>query len=221
MEIRRGLPSDYDVMLNHVVQSFREANPGHLRFEHLFPDVISASPEMMGYWRFAFIDGEMAAGIELIPRHIKIGDSEFTSGGIGNVHCWQKYRQTGCFSALLNRIIEDMNQEGWGLGLLGGDRTRYGNYGWEPAGEVRRFNVSSRTVRFENQEPAPSVTAFRDYTGDDEDAKKMWQAHLEKNVRCTRPTLEKFKLALARPGSVTYINETDDEGFAYVTVRNG
>ena len=78
MEIRRGLPSDYDVMLNHVVQSFREANPGHLRFEHLFPDVISASPEMMGYWRFAFIDGEMAAGIELIPRHIKIGDSAKT-----------------------------------------------------------------------------------------------------------------------------------------------
>ena len=85
MEIRRGLPSDYDVMLNHVVQSFRENNPGHFRFEHLFPDVINASPETMGYWRFAFIDGEMAAGIELIPRQMKIGAAEFTSGGIKSV----------------------------------------------------------------------------------------------------------------------------------------
>ena len=152
MEIRRGLPSDYDVMLNHVVQSFRENNPCHLRFEHLFPDVINASPETMGYWRFAFIDGEMAAGIELIPRQMKIGDAEFTSGGIGNVHCWQKFRKSGCFSALLNRIIEDMNQEGWGLGLLGGDRTRYGNYGWEPAGVARRMNLSSHIVRFEDLE---------------------------------------------------------------------
>jgi hypothetical protein len=83
------------------------------------------------------------------------------------------------------------------------------------------MNLSSHIVRFEDLGPAPSVTAFRDYTGDDEDAKKMWQAHMEKNVRCTRPTLEKFKLALARPGSVTYINETAEEGFAYVTVRSG
>ena len=143
IEIRRGKPSDYPVLLEQLVQSFRERNPSHQRFEVIFPDVVNPSAEAMEQWHLAFVDGKLAAGVELIPRNLKMGDAELSCGGIGNVHCWQPYRGTGCMSALLNHVIDDMNQKGWSLSLLGGNRARYGNFGWEYAGVMRMVSVTA------------------------------------------------------------------------------
>lgn len=221
IEIRRGKPCDYPVLLEQLVQSFRERNPCHQRFEVIFPDVVNPSAEAMEQWHLAFVDGKLAAGVELIPRNLKMGDAELSCGGIGNVHCWQPYRGTGCMSALLNHVIDDMNQKGWSLGLLGGNRARYGNFGWEYAGVMRMVSVTGDAVRFEEQVEAIHANELRDYQGSDEDAAKMWEVFKQKPTASVYDSVEAFKASRSRPGSVTYIDETEDTGFSYISVKPG
>lgn len=219
LEIRLGRPEDYTQLMDQVAQSFREKNPGHPRFEPLYPDVIGNDEERMSHWRLAFIDGKMAGGIEIIPQELNLDGVKVSVGGIGNVHCWQPYRKSGCMSALLERCVADMTSAGTMISLLSGDRIRYGHYGWEIAGAQRRLYLTAGMRRHETLHPAAHCCDFRDYRGDEADAAKMLAVYNEKKAHSTRSSVEEFRHVLGRPNIVTYINEDESTGYAYVTVR--
>ena len=41
-DLRLGIPTDFPLVMDRVVASFRERNPVHPRFEDLYPDSVSA-----------------------------------------------------------------------------------------------------------------------------------------------------------------------------------
>ncbi|MBN2450204.1 MAG: GNAT family N-acetyltransferase [Lentisphaeria bacterium] len=217
-DIRPGTEADFDIVMDRVVVSFRERNPGHLRFEELYPDV--ARSEAMPQWRLAFLDGQLAAGLQLVPRPFVAAGSVRLSGmGLGNVFCYPPFRNRGLMSTLLRSCIEEMERERVPVCLLGGDRSRYGNYGWEHAGMDRSLTLAAGVSRFL---PAAQVSAveIRDWRGDPGDALRLLECYAALPYRTERTAAE-FGRVLRRPGHVVWICERTDRGFGYVVVRGG
>mgnify|MGYP001263676930 CR=1 FL=1 len=215
-EIRLGTPQDFAEVMERVVISFRERNPVHARFEELFPD--SVMPETIGQWRLALVDGVIAGGIQLVPRaFVAARDVRLPGMGLGNVFCYPPFRKRGLMGALLERCIADMQGDGVGLCLLGGDRTRYGNYGWEHAGCERGLTLASGVTRFEAGSPV-SAADLRVWNGDPGELGRILEAYSALPYRTER-TLAECGRVLRRPGQVVWICEQPDAGFGYASVR--
>ena len=216
MQIRLGTPADFPAVMDRVVTSFRAGNPGHLRFEGLYPD--SVSPGAMHEWRLAFIDDELAGGIQLVPRDLRIaGTVDLPSMGLGNVFCYPANRGQGVMSALLKRCIADMRELGIAICLLGGDRTRYGHFGWEHCGTQRRLSLSRGIKRHADFSPV-SVLDLRTWRGDEADTARMFAAYHALPYHCARSP-ELFAAVLQRPGQVVWLCDDPEFGFAYASVR--
>jgi len=216
--IRRGTAQDFTVVMERVVCSFRERNPGHPRFEDLCPDTIL--PETMDQWRLGVVDGQIVAGIQLVPRALVMANAVRLPGmGLANVFCYPPYRKQGQMGKLLERCIADMEAEGVGACLLGGDRTRYGNYGWEHAGSERALSLAAGVTRFAESVPVSGVS-LRTWNGDSGDLLRILEAYSRLPYRTERTAVECGRV-LRRPGQVVWICDQPDTGFGYLSVRNG
>lgn len=216
--IRRGTAQDFAVVMERVVCSFRERNPGHPRFEDLCPDTIL--PETMDQWRLGIVDDQIVAGIQLVPRAFVMANAVRLPGmGLANVFCYPPFRKQGQMGKLLEHCIADMAAEGIGACLLGGDRTRYGNYGWEHAGAERALTLAAGVSRFEASVPVPGVS-LRTWNSDPGDLLRVLEAYSRLPYRTERTAVECGRV-LRRPGQVVWICDQPDTGFGYLSVRNG
>ena len=215
-DTRLGTPQDHAVVMERVVTSFRERNPTHPRFEELYPDTVL--PETMDQWRLARVDGEIVAGIQLVPRAFVVaGEVRLPGMGLGNVFCYPPFRKHGLMSALLDRGNADMAQAGVGICVLGGDRTRYGNYGWEHAGAERALTLAAGVTRFEESRSVSAVD-LRVWNGDVGDLRCILAAYSALPYRTERSALECGRV-LRRPGQVVWICDRPETGFGYASVR--
>jgi predicted N-acetyltransferase YhbS len=216
MQIRLGTSSDFALVMDRVAASFRAGNPGHLAFEHLYPD--SVTPQTMPQWRLAFLGDELAGGIQLVPRSLRVaGRVDLPSMGLGNVFCYPTCRGQGVMSALLERCIADMRGLGTAVCLLGGDRTRYGHFGWEHCGTQLRLSLSRQVKRHDTFAPT-SVLDLRVWTGAPADTERISAAYHALPYHCARSAAS-FAPVLQRPGQVVWLCDDPALGFAYASVR--
>ncbi len=215
-DIRLGTPSDHAVVMERVVTSFRERNPAHGRFEELYPDTVL--PETMSQWRLARVGGEIAAGIQLVPRaFVAAGEVRLPGMGLGNVFCYPPFRRHGLMGALLERCTADMVAAGTAVCILGGDRARYGNYGWEHAGAERALTLAAGVTRFEESRLVSAVD-LRVWNGDVAELMCILAAYSRLPYRTERSASECGQV-LRRPGLVVWICDRPESGFGYVVVR--
>ncbi|MGN0866097.1 MAG: GNAT family N-acetyltransferase [Oligosphaeraceae bacterium] len=220
LEIRRGTPEDYQQVTDQVVASFRTHTPAHPRFEDFDPVTVNPTPQAMSAWRLAYVDGKLAGGLVMVPRRLRLGKTEVTYGGIGHVHCMPGFRKQGVFSALLRRVIQDMRQEGIPLSALGGDRLRYGHYGWEHAGVYRTLRLEPAMLRFRAPETEPTILDFREYRGEEEDTLRIWKARESAFACPLRGSLEECRNVLLRPGRPVYLWNPGGDRFAYAVLKD-
>jgi len=214
--IRQGRIDDYECLIQRVTLSFAEDNPTHQRFDIMFPDTVRPTDESMRQWLFAEVDGDIAAGMQVVPRPLVIaGEIGLDATGLANVFTYPPYRRQGLMSALLKEAIAQMERNHVPINMLGGDRLRYGRFGWEIAGSVRQLTLSPRMLR--DREPCYSAVDFRRWEGEPKDVQQMLQAYQRLPYRVQRSE-EEFTLLLARPGVTVWISETG-EAFAYVALR--
>ncbi|MBT3379455.1 MAG: GNAT family N-acetyltransferase [Lentisphaerae bacterium] len=216
--IRHGRPRDFDLLMRRVFESFCEANPTHPQFAGLYPDTIRADPESMGQWLLAEVDGELAAGMQVVPRALVIASRvSIPASGLGNVFCCPAFRGRGLMTALLGEAIAEMGRQGIVLSMLGGDRLRYGRMGWEHAGAARRLALSSRMCRFRDV-PAVRVTDVHHWEGDQNVLQRMHEVYSELPYRSPR-TLEEMALVMQRPGQSVWAWDPAGKAFAYVSLK--
>lgn len=220
MLIRSGTPADYAQVTDQVVASFRTHTPAHVRFEDFDPASVNPSPEAMSHWLLAFVDGRMAGGLMMVPRRLRIGETEIVYGGIGHVHCHPAFRNHGVFSALMKECVAQMRRQGIPLSALGGDRLRYGHYGWEHCGCQRTLELDPAMLRFRKHDPEPTILDFREYRGAEKDTRRILEARKSAGVYAPKDSLEELALLLSKPGRITYLWEGGDGAFAYAILRN-
>ena len=217
MKIRRGTPDDYHQVTERADLAFCAKNPVHVNFEQLRPDTIRRDEASMAQWLLAEVDGEIAAGIHIVPRSIQLtAGTCLNVSGLADVFTYPPFRGQGLMSALLKETIRALESEGCAMNVLGGDRLRYANYGWDLAGTDRQLFLEPSALRFD-KEKLTSSDLRRCAPGDRTTIERMHAMYNRRLPRAQR-TCEEFERTLLRSGVHFWINDTD-EGFAYAAVR--
>ncbi|MEI8095155.1 MAG: GNAT family N-acetyltransferase [Spirochaetales bacterium] len=220
--LRAGRPADYPAVLDNLVRSFATDLRGIERFEDLYPDVLRPDAECMAGFSLAEVDGQIAAGIQVVPQTLELPHGiSLKVGGVGQVFCVPEHRSKGLMSKLLESVIAHMDSQGCHLSLLDGDRRRYRNYGWELAGSSRRLVLENRTYEGQPGQLAAnfaSPSPPRRWNGDPAVAAKIARAHQRLPYHESWSPVV-FPAVLRRSGLAVYT--LDDGGFAYVVFRKG
>jgi len=216
-KLRTGTPADYEQVMERCLISFCDHTPDHLPFEVLYPDTIRPDQKSMQQWLLIEEEKQIAAGLQLVPRPLILrGVGRIPMTGLGNVFCYPPFRGRGFMSTLLNTAIPVLSQQGVAVCLLGGDRLRYGRFGWENAGTVRRLRLSAGMLRDQKIERLPP-NLFSRWNGDETTLGRMFEAYSKLETRCVR-TREEFAAVLRRPGQAVW-TYSGQEGFAWASTR--
>ncbi len=89
--------------------------------------------------------GKIIAHVGLVDQTVMAGAAEIRVAGVSSVCTEPGHRGSGLMTGLLHHADTFMRQEGYALSDLGGDRLRYGRFGWELAGREWNFRITPRS----------------------------------------------------------------------------
>ncbi len=92
-------------------------------------------------------DGEFKAAVGLYPSVADACGKKLKIGGIGNVAVARDARRMGYMKECMNMCLDVMKNDGTDYSLLGGQRQRYGYFGYEPAGTGYSFGIDKTNIR--------------------------------------------------------------------------
>jgi GNAT superfamily N-acetyltransferase len=150
-------------------------------------------------------NGSVVAHAGAIPQTLAVDGGEVGCRGISGVATDPRYRGNGYMSDLLEFWLDHIDEP---LMDLGGDRQRYGHFGWENAGREVRYRVTERSLQ-----SSPDVSV-RHYTGDAADLDTLCDIHAEEPYRVVR-SRKTSRQVYSRRGTETL--RTTDEQPAYVS----
>lgn len=91
-------------------------------------------------------DGVIKAAIGCYPLDVTAAQRKLRCMGIGNVAVAKDSRRKGYMVELMNLALDIMKEEDYDYSLLGGQRQRYGYFGYEPIGSVYRFTINKGNI---------------------------------------------------------------------------
>jgi predicted N-acetyltransferase YhbS len=122
-------------------------------FELLLPKLYRRDDECMGWNRAVKEGGRIRAIVGLFPLSWQVGDTQLKMGGIGGVSSHPRCRGAGYMKALMLDCVDTMRREGQHLSWLGGQRQRYGYFGYERCGVGLEYRVSKTNLRHIGAQP--------------------------------------------------------------------
>jgi len=211
MKIAKAKPSEYD-----GIQRFLEDVFGHAYnyFSLFYPKE----------WKKEYTDfknvfvikekREIISLVRIFPLSTIQNGININLAGIGNVSTAYRCRGMGYMTELLNRSFEEMKRQKFPLSVLGGDRHRYGNFGYENGGRVADAVISARSLQKAGIKP---VDAER-YKGNDKKyLAEMIKAYNARLYRTKRNAVE-FDEACRRIGIAVY-SAGKRNSFGYIAVN--
>lgn len=128
------------------------------------------------------INGEIVAHVACVPETLSIGDGNTVScSGIGGVATAKPQRGNGYMSRLLEFWLDRTDEQEVPLVELGGDRKRYGRFGWELAGRDVIYTIDPGSVFAMSTEGDVSV-----YRGDEPTLRALRRLHRRDPLRIVR-----------------------------------
>ena len=213
VEIREGRSEDFEELVAAIDASF-QYGPAFSKasMKEMYPHLFQPAAESMRNHMLACESGRILANVSVFPMEMVIEDAHLSAGGIGMVGTLPEARGRGLMTGLLEAAIARMESDGMDLSILGGDRQRYGKFGWENSGRRLELIVNERSIRrgtasdCEVRKAAP------------EDAAGLKVLHDREALRFER-TLDAFRGALARKDYTTWIAVANGDIAAYVVVE--
>lgn len=142
MEIRRLNAGDYDELLMVLNCAFH--NPD---FTKTLPRMWVRDDAYMGKHLGLFEDGKLCSVVGIYPLPVVIGDQRLNFVTTGNVATLPECEGRGYFRTLFTRVVEEVEQGDYDAARLGGQRHRYARYGYEPCGQLYKFQFASDNRR--------------------------------------------------------------------------
>lgn len=116
-------------------------------FETLLPAIYRPVDEAMRCLHALRESGRIRAIVGLYPMSWQVGDNVIQVAGIGGVSTHPKFRHAGYMRRLMNHCLQSMRDTGCQLSYLGGQRQRYGYYGYERCGHALRYTFTRANLR--------------------------------------------------------------------------
>ena len=120
---------------------------GEHNFATLLPSIYQPTEDLMACNHAVREDGRIRAVVGLFPMDWQVGDVMLKVGGIGGVSTHLSVRGKGYMKVLMNHCVEKMQVQGYHLSWLGGQRQRYGYFGYEKCGQQLSVSLTSANVR--------------------------------------------------------------------------
>ena len=146
LEYRKGRPEDAEAIIDLANLVFSHAHCPH-DFPTLLPKLFSAENFVPEYHYIAVDDGRIRACIGSYPNEQVICGRRLRSRDIGTVSVHPYARREGHMRKLMAMVQDDITAEKADLSWLGGQRQRYGYWGYERVGVRTVFSVSRTNAR--------------------------------------------------------------------------
>ena len=117
-------------------------------FARLLPKVY-AHPSFSRYHAVAVEDGRIRSVVAMIPLELRAKGCDFSlrGGYIGSVSVHSRYEHRGYMRALMDMQLQEAQRQSLDFVALGGQRQRYGYWGFEKCGVGAEFRVNGANVR--------------------------------------------------------------------------
>ena len=149
-----------------------------------------------------FKDGaKVISLVEYVAQTVLVEGREIKVAGITAVATWPTYRGRGFMTKLLDYCITLMCEEGYAFSDLGGDRQRYGRFGWENAGREWNFSVTPRSLHTVETPVGFEVTSYRVCS---EEIDAIIAIHDQEPLRMKR-TRYLYEILLGREGKQVWL----------------
>lgn len=142
----RGIPGEDEILVEMLDEVFfeKEENSGFVR---LLPKLYKNEYEPC-YNNFVVKENdEYAAAVGVYYNTLYAGSHKLINAGVGNVAVKKAHRSKGYMIDCMNLAMNDIREKGADISMLGGQRQRYGYFGYEPAGVVYSYGISSSNIR--------------------------------------------------------------------------
>jgi len=165
-----------------------------------------------------FKDGaKVVSLVEYVEQMAIVEGREIKVAGITGVATWPTYRRRGFMTKLLDYCISLMCEEGYAFSDLGGDRQRYGRFGWENAGREWRFNITPRAL---SATEAPVGFEVTPYQACSEEIDAIVSIHEQEPLRMKRDRYL-YEILLGRKGKQVWLARSREGIVAYVVTDAG
>ncbi len=157
--------ADSDDCLDFGNFVFSQAHAPH-DFRALLPKVYGSHvkcAEMAKHF-IARRDGRIRAMVGCLPTPMHYGDRMLNIGFVGTVSVHPYARGEGHMKRLMADMLADAKAQGYDMLALGGQRQRYGYFGFNAAGIALRFAVTETNLRHCTAEIDCSDVVFSDLT---------------------------------------------------------
>jgi predicted acetyltransferase len=148
--------SEFDDLMRFLDNAF--AKPEKRWFEKNFSHIFQHSEKSVECHKICRSDGVIAGAIGIYPIALKLGSSVLNVGGIGSVSVDPNFRGRGIMSQMIPAAICLMENAGYDISWLGGDRFRYRNHGWDIAGRKQDYHISTKDLSRYLPSLQPSTT---------------------------------------------------------------
>lgn len=175
--------ADFDEAIAFLDGVFGEHRPHD--FATLLPSIYQPCDELMSCNHALRVDGRIRAIVGLFPIDWQVGGRRLKVGGIGGVSTHPGDRGKGYMGVLMRHCVERMKAEGFHLSWLGGQRQRYGYFGYEKCGQTVSVDLGPANVR--HALPAPAGLRFEALEpGHSGRLEQAWEMHQAQRVHCRR-----------------------------------
>lgn len=211
MKIVKAKPSEYD-----SIQRFLEDVFGHAfnYFSLFYP---KAWKKEYTDFRNIFVmkeKGEIISLVRIFPLATLQNGIKINFAGIGGVSTAYRCRGKGYMTELLNLSFAEMKRQKFPLSVLGGDRHRYGNFGYENGGGIADVVISAKSLHKACIKP---VSAQRYEGRDKKNLAEMMKVYNSRAYRTER-NADEFDEACRRIGTALYY-AGKGSGFGYLAVN--
>lgn len=158
-------------------------------------------------------DGHVVANIGCLRQTLKVGENDLEAAGITAVVTDPRYRDNGYMARLLEFWLDRIDEWGIPFAELAGDRTRYGRFGWDNAGQDRRYKITERSLE---EAPVREKHARR-YDGSEETLTFIRELYASQQFRVVRDE-ERFRTHLGRGNLATVLYDEPGEE-SYLTFK--
>ena len=175
--------ADFDEAIAFLDGVFGEHRPHD--FATLLPSIYQPCDELMSCNHALREEGRIRAIVGLFPIDWQVGGRRLKVGGIGGVSTHPGARGKGYMGVLMRHCVERMKAEGFHLSWLGGQRQRYGYFGYEKCGQSVSLDLGPANLRHACPEPVDLRFEALE-PGHSERLEQAWRMHRGQRLRCRR-----------------------------------
>lgn len=215
----KGTSADAEDIVEFADYVFSQAHEPH-DFQSLLPKLYKEGKDTQKFHYLVKEDGKIRAMLGAFPMKMQIGEEVVKFAGIGTVSVHPKSRGKGYMKKLLQWAIKDMQQDGMVFSVLGGQRQRYGYFGYEPSGTAYRFTLTKTNIRHAYMDLDMCHYQWKKLSQNDPLLDQAYQLYQKKEVKVLREK-EEFYDILCNWKSVPYAILKGNDFCGYICLKGG